>query len=126
MVLGRASEVPDALPFDPVPAADRARIRIHRRPQPGNYVFDSLGRAALYVHEHQHRDVQKKMARRIDPARIYASVPSDSSGDAVRAVRDYFLCHLSGLRLTAERDGNLLCHRVAVVSLLPLQVCTAW
>src|ERR1041385_9212800 len=122
MVLGRASEIPDAVPIDPVPAADRARICVHRGPQPGNHIFDSLGRSALHLHEHQHHNVQKKMARGIDPARIYASVPSHSSANAVRTMRDYLLRHLPRLRLTAERDGNLLRYRVAVVSLLSLPV----
>ena len=65
------------------------------------------------------------MAAGLDPARIYASVPSNPGDLPLRAVRDHLLRDLPGLWLAADRDGGLLYHRVGMVPFLPLSLCAA-
>ena len=52
-------------------------------PQPGDHLLDPLGRAAVHVHEHQHRDVPQQVAGGHDPARLYAPLPSAPGDRAV-------------------------------------------
>src|SRR5204863_6296834 len=97
----------------------------HRRPQPGNHVLDPFWRAALHVYEHQHYHVQEQVAGGLDPTRVHAPVPSGPGDYASHPVHHHVLRDLPGIRVATDRDGDLLCRRVAVVPLLPLPVCAA-
>ena len=125
LVLGGASEVPHALSLDPVPDAHRAGLRLHRGPNQA-ITFSILSGVLHYTF----MSINIVMFRNKWPVgsirRGYTHpVPSDAGDRAVHAMRDHDLRDLPRLRLAAERHGDLLHHRVAMVSLLPLQVSCA-
>ena len=73
LVRRRASALPHALPLDPVPAADRARLRLHRRLNQAITFSILSGVLRLHLHEHQHHHVPQEVAARHDPARLRPS-----------------------------------------------------
>src|SRR5581483_5245508 len=117
--------VPYAISRDSVPHAHRVGVCVHRGSEPSDHVLDFVRRASLHLHEHQYRDVPEQVAGGQHSPRLHASVPSGAGGAALHAVRDHANRDLPRLRFAVERDGHLLCHRVDLVPLLPLQVRAA-
>ena len=109
LVRRRASEVSDAVPLDPVPDPDCARIRVHRCRSAQVITFSILSGLLNYTF----MPINIWMFRKKWPLgsirRGYTNIRSiRSQRSRCSYCMHYFLCRLSGLRLAAERDGGLL------------------
>ena len=70
MVRGRASEVPHAVPLDPVPHACRGTLCSLHSARAGHHLLDPFGPAQLHVYADKHVEFPQKVARRLDPPRL--------------------------------------------------------
>src|SRR5262245_53843955 len=122
MVRGGASEIPDPVPLDSVPDADRVDLRAVYSTRPDHHFLDSLGIVELHVHAHQYVELQAQVAARHHPAGLQPSVPSAPGAHVAHSLRGDLLRRVSRLRAATPGNDGLLYRRLAVVRVLPLPV----